>query len=617
MKRILLTTLLAAFTLSAWAQAVIPAPKEMNVEREGKVRITATRERIDSKSDLPDEGYTVRISGNKAVLTSKTEQGMIWARRTLAQLRDEDGLYPQVSIRDWPAFPIRGFMHDTGRNFRPVELLKKDLDLFSFYKLNVFHWHLTDNPGWRIECKAYPQLNEAQNMRKGRSEGSFYTYDQIRDVIRYARERGIMVIPEIDMPGHSEYFNDTFGFGMATDEGMKVLETCLREFFEEIPRDLCPYFHIGSDEVRVDDPEGFMKFCERLVLGDGRTPVAWYPGLPSSGGTISQIWTGIAGMEAEKNGTGGPFIDSYNGYLNNGNVIWNTTQQLLHTYCGTGEASDMRLGSILCLWNDLRIDDQTLLLPHNGCPATVASFAEGIWRGGENLPFEETSLMPEKGTRHFDRVADWEQRFIYHRDHFLTEYDTRWAANSNMTWRVTLPERRGTDPDRMQWVEERGGSINLEAVALGNNMKLTNSMDAWAETEIYAERDTVIRAVIGFEATCRANRISYGIGEQGYWEADGRVFAGDEEVFPPLPWNEPGGYQFTRNVWEMPYSEMPYTEEQLFWMREPAYVPLKSGWNTIRLYCPRLYRQRDWCFTFIPVTVSGDGRLSEVQGVKF
>ena len=178
MKRFFIALFLMVFHAATWAQVIVPAPREMNVDKEGKVSLTATQERLDRHAKLPDEGYTLRIRGHKAVLTAKTEQGLIWARQTLAQLRDEDGLYPQVTIKDWPAFPIRGFMHDTGRNFRPVELLKKDIDLFSFYKLNVFHWHLTDNPGWRIECKAYPQLNDPKNMKKGRKEGSFYTYDE-------------------------------------------------------------------------------------------------------------------------------------------------------------------------------------------------------------------------------------------------------------------------------------------------------------------------------------------------------------------------------------------------------------------------------------------------------
>lgn len=609
--------LLFALCLSAEAQMIIPAPREMRVERAKKVHVTAVVERLDRQADLPDEGYAIRIRGHKAVLTAKTAQGMVWARQTLAQLRDADGRYPQVSLRDWPAFPIRGFMHDTGRNFRPVAWLKKDLDLFSFYKLNVFHWHLTDHPGWRIESKAYPMLNAPENMRAGRSEGCYYTYDDIREVIRYARERGITVIPEIDMPGHSAYFTHTFGFDMASAAGKQVLATCLREFFREIPREMCPYFHIGSDEVRVDDPEGFMAFCERLVIADGRIPIAWHPGLPPSGQTIRQVWTAAAGTQVESDAGGAPFIDAYSGYLNNGNVLWNPTQQLLHTFCGTDTASAVHRGAVLCLWNDLRIDDPSLLMPHNGGPATVAAFAEGIWQGGRHRPIDDTALMPERDTPDYARIADWERRFIYHRDHFLPSWDTRWVQGSQLSWRVSVPERRGADRDKMKWVEARGGVINLEAIAQRYGAPLTNSMDAWVETRLYAERDTVIRAIIGFEATCRANRISYGIGEQGHWEADGRVFVGDEEVFPPLPWQEPGKYQFTYDVWGPPESEMPYTKEQLFWMREPAFVPLKAGWNTVRLYCPRLYRQRDWCVTFLPVTVNADGRLNEAQGIGY
>ena len=103
-------------------------------------------------------------------------------------------------------------MHDTGRNFQTIEMLKETIDLMSLYKINYFHWHLTDNPAWRIECKVYPQLNDAQYQRPGRDCGKFYTYDEIRELIAYAKERGITVMPEIDMPGHSAYFRNAFGF---------------------------------------------------------------------------------------------------------------------------------------------------------------------------------------------------------------------------------------------------------------------------------------------------------------------------------------------------------------------------------------------------------------------
>ena len=177
------------------AQQLIPMPREMRCDTTRRLRVTAVDAKVNTSLPLPAEGYTLDISGSKATLRARDSRGLVWARATLRQLEGADGLYPKVSIRDWPAFPIRGFMHDVGRNFRSVEMLKRELDLFSQYKLNAFHWHLTDNPAWRIECKAYPQLNDPRFQRKGRDEGKFYTYDEIRDVIAYARQRGITVIP--------------------------------------------------------------------------------------------------------------------------------------------------------------------------------------------------------------------------------------------------------------------------------------------------------------------------------------------------------------------------------------------------------------------------------------
>ena len=104
-----------------------------------------------------DEYYLKIEKGNVII-----EGNEVWARQTLSQLQDKEGRVPDVEIHDWSAYPFRGFMHDTGRNFQTLEMLKETIDLMSFYKINYFHWHLTDNPAWRIECKVYPQLNDPQ-----------------------------------------------------------------------------------------------------------------------------------------------------------------------------------------------------------------------------------------------------------------------------------------------------------------------------------------------------------------------------------------------------------------------------------------------------------------------
>ena len=599
------------------AQNLIPAPKEIKYLSDKVVRIKSIDSKIIPSDGSPNEQYTLKTKGGRTVIIAQSEQAAVWGAATLRQLTNEEGCVPEVEITDYPAFPIRGFMHDTGRNFREVELLKRDIDLMSAYKLNVFHWHLTDNPAWRIECKVYPQLNDAKYQTKGRDEGRFYTYDEIRDVIAYAKERGIMIIPEIDMPGHSKYFKTTFGFEMVTEQGMAVLEKCLKEFFAEIPKEDCPYIHIGSDEVKVADPEGFMRFCEGLVKEAGRTPIAWDPGLPPAEGTIGQIWYASIGETLKKEPYPRQYIDSYMGYLNNSCPIINTSRYFLHQACTTNRANDEAQGGILCLWNDVNVEEQEKLLPHNGMPEGLLAFAERFWVGGEGYDLQNEDLIPAPHSNGHKDLIEFEKRLAYHRDNMLTDYNVRWVANAALPWQVTIPAPKGTPVQQMQWTKAWGGVIDLHAICKVNGVTPNAEMEAWLKTEIYVPRDTVITAMVGFESPSRANRISNGIGKQGRWEANGRLVVNGIDIHPAKEWNEPEKYHYRYNTWHKPENEEPYTDEQLFWMREPALVPLKAGWNTVMLYAPRLFAINNWVAAFIPVYIDDKGRLHEVEGLKF
>lgn len=597
---------------------LIPAPKEIREGNGKSMKLKSVDARIDPRMDIAPEGYTLKIKGGGAVIRARDARGLIWGKATLKQLTGADGRVPEVTVRDWPAFSLRGFMHDNGRNFRSVDTLKRELDLMSDYKINSFHWHLTDYPAWRIESKAYPRLNDPAYQRKGRDTGRFYSYDEIRDVIAYAKERGITVIPEIDMPGHSSYFDAAFGFGMASPEGMKVLEVCLKEFFDEIG-DECPYIHIGSDEVHISNPEEFMGFVEKIVKDSGRTPVSWNPGLPVSNSTVRQIWSAKTGEEIEASGTySGPYIDSYQGYLNLDHPIGNTTRYFLHRHCGKEAGDSLALGGILCLWNDVRVADKSRLFPHNGMPDGLLAFAESVWCGGERSILADESMMPMPDTEAYSRLREFESRLACHRDSFLYDWDMRWVANADIPWRVTLPQARGTAPERMEWRDVQGGVVDIQKLCEKNGVELLPTMDAWMTTEIYAARDTTIEAWVGFEAPARSDRMSDGIGYQGLWEAQGRLFSGDTEVFPPKAWNEPGKYRYFNHTWHQPEpEEAPYTDEQLCWMRDAAKIPLKAGWNEIKLYCPRVFPGRSWIVTFIPLTVDANGHVSEPSGIKY
>ena len=603
---------------------LIPMPQEIISDGTETVRINDVEEAVDTTLDIPEEGYVLTIGNGRASVLARDFQGLVHARATLAQLAGlaphefidtkavKGTVLPEMTIRDWPAFPLRGFMHDTGRNFRETEMLKKEIDLMAYYKLNMFHWHLTDNPAWRIECRAYPQLNDPQYQRQGRDEGRFYTYDEIRDVIAYAKERGVMVIPEIDMPGHSQYFDKTFGFGMASEEGMKVLEACLKEFMEEIPAEDCPYIHIGSDEVYIADPKGFMEFCEGVVKEGGRIPLAWYPGLPSSEGTISQIWS-ETGRAAAGTGFQGAYLDSYMGYLNLGNPLINTSAFYLHQVCSVDGYDGKALGGILCLWNDTRVADKTRTFPHNGMPEGLLGYAEGCWRGGKGHGWNNPNLLPPPGTQAHDDLAAFEHKIAFHRDNFLKAWDTRWVANASIPWKVTI-EDAGRQVEASAW----GGCIDLNALCKENGIiPGAERIDVWMTTEIFVEKDTVITAWVGFDSPARSNRMSDGIGEQGKWECSARVFSGETEIFPAKPWNEPGAYRFHFPTWHKPANELPYTDEQFFWTREPAQVPLQAGWNTIRINCPRVFNAAIWIAAFVPLTQAEDGSVSEATGITY
>lgn len=171
---------------------------------------------------LPDEGYKLEITPQGIVLIGR-KAGLFYGIQSLIQLLSEEESdllkLPCMTITDYPRFSYRGLMLDVSRHFFTVAEVKNLLDMMSHYKLNRFHWHLTDDQGWRIEIKSFPKLTQVGAFRVPRSgdfgdmdaprpgekatDGGFYTQDEIRDVVRYAAERNIQVLPEIDVPGHS------------------------------------------------------------------------------------------------------------------------------------------------------------------------------------------------------------------------------------------------------------------------------------------------------------------------------------------------------------------------------------------------------------------------------
>ena len=255
-----------------------------------------TRGRITLRIDPSihgDEAYRLEVTSDAVTISAASDRGLFWGVQTLRQLlplqHEVPPAIPAVSIEDAPRYPWRSVMLDTARHFYPIDFIKQQIDLMSYYKFNVFHWHLTDDQGWRIQIKRYPKLTGVGAWRTeadGSRYGGFYTQGQIRDVVAYARQRNVMVVPEIEMPGHTSaaiaaypelscsgkpitvpatwgVFRDVDCVG--NDATFAFLQNVLDEVIALFPS---PYVHIGGDEV----PEGVWadcKSCAELATANG------------------------------------------------------------------------------------------------------------------------------------------------------------------------------------------------------------------------------------------------------------------------------------------------------------------------------------------------------------
>jgi hexosaminidase len=267
--------------------------------------------RIVSDAEMNSEGYTIDVTDNEIRITAKTPQGVFYALQTVMQLLPAEieaaeviktlWTIPCVSIKDEPRFKYRGQHLDVCRHFFDVEYIKKQLEVLAMFKINKFHWHLTDDQGWRIESKKYPLLN-ATSTKRTEGEGHvygphYYTHDQIKEVVAFARQRFIEVIPEIELPGHGvaalaaypEYsctggpFEVRNVWGISNDvfcAGNDATLAFLTDIIEEvIPLFESDYIHIGGDECPKDRWAKCPKCQERIKnqkLKDEHELQSWF-----------------------------------------------------------------------------------------------------------------------------------------------------------------------------------------------------------------------------------------------------------------------------------------------------------------------------------------------------
>ena len=346
-----------------------------------------------------DESYSLTVTPQLITLKAATVVGAFHGMETLlqlVQLKDNAATIPAVSIEDTPRFQWRGLMIDVSRHFEPVRQIERTLDGMAMVKLNVFHWHLSDDQGFRAESKIYPKLTGVG------SNAEFYTQEQMREVVEYARARGIRVVPEFDIPGHTVswmvaypqlgsskgpfHLPDVAGIhDEALDPTREGTYLFLNRFIGEMAK-IFPdaYFHIGGDEVNgevwTSNPriasfmkrKGFEKPAQlqayfsqrvvRIVEQHGKKPIGWdevlVPGLPKN--VMVQSWRGVDSLAAgARQGYTGILSAPY--YLDG--MKTNATHYLADPIPAdttlTPEQQKLILGGEVCMWAE-QLNERTI-----------------------------------------------------------------------------------------------------------------------------------------------------------------------------------------------------------------------------------------------------------------
>ncbi len=410
------------------------------------------------KDDLSEEAYELSINNTGIHIRASHEKGFFYGVQSLIQLLPPNkkiANLPYLEIQDEPRFEWRGLHLDVGRHFFPVEFIKKYIDLMAFYKFNTFHWHLTEDQGWRIEIKQYPKLTEIGSQRKetileknfdpyvgdGKPYGGFYTQEEIEEVVAYAQERQVTIVPEIEMPGHSlaalaaypELGCSPGPYEVGTRWGVyddiycpseltfEFLENVLTEVMDLFPSE---YIHVGGDEApktaweksavaqQVIRREGlkdefelqsyFIQRMEKFLNANGRQLIGWDEILEGglAPGAAVMSWRGEAGgieaAEAEHyvvmTPNGNMYFDHYQANPDNEPLAIGgyTTLESVYNYEPIPENLDEEyhqyvLGAQANVWTEyMKTSDHVEYMVY---PRALA-LAETVWTRPENKDWD-------------------------------------------------------------------------------------------------------------------------------------------------------------------------------------------------------------------------------------
>ena len=565
-----------------------------------------------------DEAYVLEVAEDGVTITASSKRGEIWARSTLRQLTAlSGGKVPTCRIADWPRYRWRGFMHDSARNFLELKDVKGILDAMNAAKMNLFHWHLTEYYGWRLESRRYPRLN-ADSSFYIRDIGKYYTQDQFREVVAYAAERGITVMPEFDIPGHALSFRRAFGFKAMRDKGTREkLCDLIDELCSLAPAEVMPFIHLGTDEAWLDAekvPPLWMAPLVDCVHRNGRTVVGWTPG-ELAGLTDRGPVAGIRWGTPKKPGAVGniPFFDAMEMYLDSLDPFEILPMATYRRICPWDDSEGEKLGAITCAWHDdfagsgfRSIVNQTVL-------PGLMMFGDSFWRGRERqYPRVYSHTLPNARDTRLAPAIELERRMVAQRDKVFRDspYPFQFLRQTDLRWRVTdekgrLRARNIPQATVFMWQGDLGKrKLDPEDVNFFTNRVGVATLETW----IRSPDDQDVGAWIGFTDFCRDQGRAYNAPtpDLGQWSKYGATVEINGVSVPPPGWKRPKqlmGKQIEGIRYVHELDEIPFEDEE-YYMRDPTPIHLKAGWNHVKLVVPMpkpAHNHCPWVATFIPM----------------
>lgn len=549
--------------------------------------------------------YFIRIKNGKVMIRGD-EEGKRYARVTLGQLKKllQGAPLPDCAIADWPEFKYRGLLLDCGRNYQSVESILDIIDHLAKYKMNVFHWHITDNYGWRLESKKYPQLQKREAFT--RQVGKYYTQEEFKRVLAHAKKRGVTVIPELDMPGHTLAFRKATGISdLAVEEAKVMLGELIDELCSLASKEDMPIIHLGTDEARERGervPQSHLDYWAKKVQDNGRVLMGWSPGLRLPRQGIKQLWMGARDPRGDKC----PYIDSQNSfYINHVDPEELLSVAAYQQPCRWGSEEE-HLGAIIGVWHDDCIADTEDVVRMNAVYPAVVLLSDSFWRGRKEDEPKLYARLPSPDDSRFALAADLERRLLAQRDKVLTnlKHPFPYVAQTGMRWKMTDAETgkviakdipQATIYPRHFWFPASAYHPNNNGVVV---------LEMW----IRSNRDIECGAWIDMTGFSRSDGRSRDAPTPalGQWNKHGATIEINGEKIAPPKWNRPS----TRgNPKEIPLSDEGY------WYREPTKIKLKKGVNHVKMTLPKKGGWK-WIGSFVPIDGSSD-HPREIQGLEY